>query len=270
VRVLVRSEAKGAAWKAQGAEVAIGDIDNAESLTAALQGATGFYMLLPPDYGATDPMGRAHRICDIVAGAVEKAGVRQVTLLSSIGAELQSGNGIVQSLYIAEQRLAKLGIGLTFIRAAAFLENWASSLPAALGTGTLYSFQAPADRKIPTVATQDIGTIAAYSLMLQSPGTRIIELAGPEDLSPDEVAAALARVTGKNITVGVAPIEGMAPMLAQFGMSAPMAGEMAGLTSAINAGHINFGQPGTLLVRGTTSVDQVLSALLKAAPGHGA
>src|SRR4051812_32312710 len=74
VRVLVRSEAKGAAWKAQGAEVAIGEVENAESLAAALHGATGLYLLLPGDYGSSDPMGRAHRIIDTVAGAVERAG----------------------------------------------------------------------------------------------------------------------------------------------------------------------------------------------------
>lgn len=264
VRVLVRSESKGAAFKAQGAEVAVGDVDNLDSLSAALGGASGLYVLLPGDYGSSDPMGRARRIADVITTAVERSGVPHVTLLSSVGAELPEGNGIVQSLYILEQRLAKLGIGLTAIRAAYFMENWVSSVGPAVQGGTLYSFLGPADKKIPMVATKDIGTLGAYSLLLPTRSTRIIELAGPEDYSPSDVAAVIAARVGKPIGVAVAPIEGMAPMMMQFGMSEQMAGEMAGLTAAVNADHIQFGKTGGQLVRGTTSLEEVIGGVLGA------
>jgi uncharacterized protein YbjT (DUF2867 family) len=264
VRVLVRSQAKGAALQALGADVAIGDVDNLESLTAALQGVSGAYFLLPGDYGSTDPFGRAARIADIMASAVEQAGVKHVTLLSSIGADLTSGNGIVQSLNIAEARLSKLSIGFTFLRAAYFMENWATSIAPALQGGNLYSFLSPAERKIPMVATQDIGVLAAYSLLFPTTTTRVIELAGPQDYSPSDVAAALATASGKPVGAVIAPVEGMAPMLMQFGMSKEMASEMAGLTVAINADGVSFNQAGSHLVRGTTTLDQVLGSLLRA------
>ena len=178
--------------------------------------------------------------------------------------ELASGNGIVRTLHIAEQRLARPGIGLTSLRAAYFMENWGSSIGQALQSGTLYGFLGPNDRKIPMVATRDIGTIAAYSLMLPTKATRIIELSGPQEYSPDDVAAALAKVSGKAVTAAVAPIGGMVPMLTQFGRATESAAEMAGLTEAINAGRIHFGQPGGQPIAGTTTLEQVFSDTLQA------
>ena len=54
VRVIVRDEKKGAAWKQKGAEVAIADLDDAKALTRALEGAEGVWALVPPSYGADD------------------------------------------------------------------------------------------------------------------------------------------------------------------------------------------------------------------------
>src|SRR5437016_5265158 len=47
VRVIVRDAAKGAAWKARGAEVAVAELDDVPALTKALAGAEGAYLLLP-------------------------------------------------------------------------------------------------------------------------------------------------------------------------------------------------------------------------------
>ena len=53
VRIVVRSADKGAAWKAKGAEIAVASLDEVSSLSEALQGAKGVYLLVPPNYGAT-------------------------------------------------------------------------------------------------------------------------------------------------------------------------------------------------------------------------
>ncbi len=269
VRVLLRNEAKAAAFRSHGADVAMAEVDNAEALTAALKGASGAYVLLPPDLSSADPIGRGRRIAEAIAVAVERSGVPHVTLLSSVGADLESGNGIVRTLHIAEQRLAQIGMGLTCLRAGYFMENWASSFGMAMQSGTLYTFLSPVDRKIPMVATQDIGLMAAYSLMFPTRSTRIIELAGPEDYSPNDAAAMLSRASGKTIGIGVAPLAGMVPMLTQFGMHEASATEMAGLTAAINEGRITFGQPGGQLVRGTTSLEKAFVGMLRA-PGTAA
>ena len=52
VRVVVRSADKGAAWKTKGAEVAVASLEDVPAMTRALTGATGVYLLVPPNYGA--------------------------------------------------------------------------------------------------------------------------------------------------------------------------------------------------------------------------
>ncbi|MEL6746113.1 MAG: NAD(P)H-binding protein, partial [Pseudomonadota bacterium] len=47
VRVIVRSEEKGAPWAAKGAEVAIAEIMDIDAMTKALEGASGAYFMLP-------------------------------------------------------------------------------------------------------------------------------------------------------------------------------------------------------------------------------
>src|SRR4051812_10940594 len=50
VRVLVRDEKKGAAWKDAGAEVrVVPTLDDEAALASALEGAEGAYLLSPPD-----------------------------------------------------------------------------------------------------------------------------------------------------------------------------------------------------------------------------
>jgi len=56
VRVVVREDSKGAALRAQGAEVAIASLDDQRALEGALAGADGFYALLPEDLSASDFM----------------------------------------------------------------------------------------------------------------------------------------------------------------------------------------------------------------------
>ena len=70
VRVLVRDEAKGAPWKAKGAEIAVAALDDAKALTEALKGAEGAYFLSPPDFGAKDLRASRRALVDAIASAI--------------------------------------------------------------------------------------------------------------------------------------------------------------------------------------------------------
>src|SRR6185436_701063 len=88
VKVLVRNSAKGDAWKAKGAEVAVADLGDSGALAGALRGAEGAYVLVPPSFTETDYRAYQDRVVASIAGAVEASGVRHVVLLSSIGAQV--------------------------------------------------------------------------------------------------------------------------------------------------------------------------------------
>ena len=117
IRVIVRDAAKGAAWKARGAEVAIADLGDVAALTAAFAGVQGAYVLLPPRPTSTAPLADNHAVADAIAAAVAAAKVPHVVLLSSVGAQHPSGTGPIATVHYAEQVLAKVTTW-TAVRAA--------------------------------------------------------------------------------------------------------------------------------------------------------
>lgn len=257
VRVVVRDAAKGAAWAAKGAEVAVADLADADALTAALTGAEGAYLLVPPNAVAPDFRAYQVQLTDAIVTAVGRAKPGHVVFLSSVGAHLPAGTGPILALHHAEPRLAAVAPNVTFVRAGFFMENWGGSL-GALSQGVFPSFYT-LDRPIEHVATADIGRVAAEALLAGPGGRRVIELAGPAAQTPVEVGAVVSDLVGKPIPVVPAPIEAIVPTFTSFGMSASVAGLYEEMTRAMNAGTLTFeGTP----VRGTVPVGQVLGGLL--------
>src|SRR5262245_53293019 len=88
VRALVHDRTKpaAAALAARGAEIAEVSIEDSGQLAAALAGAAGAYVLLPPALQSDDLVARSRRLVDSLAAAIKKAGVGHTVLLSSIAA----------------------------------------------------------------------------------------------------------------------------------------------------------------------------------------
>lgn len=260
VRVIVRDAKKGEPWKARGAEVAIATVDDEAALTKAFEGATGAYLLSPPDMGATDFIAQRRASFETLARAVEKSKLPHVVLLSSVGAQHEAGTGPVRTLHFAEQRLAKTPAKTTFVRAAYFLENWASVLGAA-AQGTLPTFLPP-ELVVPMVATKDIGLVAAKALLEPPSGkSEIIELAGPRDYSSRDIAAVLGKILGKSVEAAVAPLEAVVPTFTSFGISAHMAGLFQEMYDGIAKGVVAFEGKGARLVRGQVDAETALRGL---------
>lgn len=261
VRVLVRDAKKGEPWKARGAEVAVGGIDDEGVLTAALRGAEGAYLLLPPNFAAANPREENARRTRVFAKALAAAPVKHVVFLSSIASQHDHGTGPILSTHDAEGLLGQSRGDITFLRAAYFMENWAGSLYA-LGQGKLPTFLT-ADRAIPMVATRDIGKTAARLLLEggANRGKHVVELAGPREYSPRDVAAAITEILGKPIAVEQGPVEAMAQALQSAGVSPVWAQLYQEMTLGSNTGLVDW-EKGRERERGTTDVKTVLSTLV--------
>ena len=259
VRVLVRDPARVQALADRGAEVVAGDLFDEAALARAAEGAEGMYLLSPPDPRATDFVNTRRPQMQAAIRAARSAGVGHVVLLSSIGAQHPAGTGPVVSVHNAEQALRASGLPVTFVRAAYFVENWAAVLPAARQDGVLPSF-IPASTTTPMVARRDIGAVAARALLDGPRGTRILELAGPRDVSPTEVAAAVGRLLGRSIAVAEAPLEAVVPTFTSFGISEHVAGLYREMYQAIRTGKLAWEGGAAELVRGTTTVEAALTS----------
>jgi uncharacterized protein YbjT (DUF2867 family) len=260
VRVIVRDAKKGEVWKARGAEVAVASVEDEDALTRALEGATGAYLLSPPDMGSQDFIGEKRVTVETIARAVERSRVSHVVFLSSIGAQHEAGTGPIRTLHFGEQRLAKTPAKTTFIRAAYFLDNWASVLGAA-AQGKLPTFLPP-DLVVPMVSTKDIGLVAARALLEPPTGkSEIIELSGPRDYSSREIAGVLGKIVGKPIEVDAAPLEAVVPAFTSFGFSANLAGLYHEMYAGLANGTVVFEGKGARHVRGSVDAESAFRAL---------
>jgi len=261
VRVVVRDAAKGEPWKARGAEVAVAALDDVAALSKALEGASGAYLLSPPDLGAKDFLAEKKVFVDRLAQAVEASGVPHVVFLSSVGGQQPKGTGVILSVHEGEARLAKTRAKLTFIRAAYFLENWASVLGAA-AQGTLPTFL-PAELRVPMVGTRDIGLVAARALAEGPPAEKvdIVELAGPADYSANDIAAAASKIFGKPVRAEGAPLDAVVPTFTSFGISPSVAALMRELYQGVIDGTVAFEGGRARFVRGRDDAETVLRGL---------
>lgn len=259
VRVIVREAAKGAAWQAKGAEVAVADLADVPALTAALRGAQGAYLLVPPRPTAAEPLADNRAVAAALAAAVAAARVPHVVLLSSIAAHQPDGTGPIVSVHVAEKLLAEV-TQLTAVRAAYFMENWAGAL-GMLAQGALPTF-IPRGLVIPMVATRDIGKAAAAALLEGPRGDVRIELAGPRDYSADDVAAALTTLTGRPVAAADAPLDAVVPTFTSFGLSPAFAGLFREMYAGLISGRVAWQGGAARAIRGQVDIADVLGPIV--------
>jgi uncharacterized protein YbjT (DUF2867 family) len=260
VRVIVRSADRGAAWKAKGAEITIASLDDAPALTKAFEGATGVYLLVPPNYGATAWLADQRSRMDRAAEAVKKSSIGHVVFLSSIGGQLPGGTGPIRAVHYGEEVLGGVVKNLTILRPPSFVENWAPVLGTAKTEGTLPTFLAPS-AKIPMISTKDIGRVGAERLIAGGQGRQVVELAGPEEYSPDQAATALTQILGKTVSAQHAPLSAVVPTFKSFGFSDEAAALFEEMYTGFSKGTIVYERP-AMLVRGRVTLTEALQAMV--------
>ena len=261
VRVVVRSADKGVAWKAKGAEIAVASLEDVPAMTKVLEGATGLYLLVPPNYGAMAWLSEQRQRMDQAAQAVKASGIMQVVFLSSIGAHIAEGTGPIRAARYGEQALGAVAKHLTVLRPCYFMENWVPGIGMAKEQGILPTFIAPT-AKVPMISTRDIGRVGAEQLMAGGKGKQIVELAGPEEYSPNQVATALGQILGKTVTAQHAPLSVVVPTFKSFGFSDEAAKLFEEMYTSFSTGAIGYEHP-VSLVRGRVALAEALKGLVK-------
>ena len=263
VRVIVRTPDNGTVWANQGAEVAVASLTDMSALSSALSGAAGAYIISPPQYSQEDLFKQAEMMADTIAEASIKAQLPKLVALSSIGADRSEGVGWISMNRTLEQSLEQTGLPVTFLRAAYFMENWIPMIQSALKQGSLSSFLAPLDRKIPMIATDDIGRIAAEAFNEDWNKVRVIELEGPTSYCPNDLASSLTQRLGEVFDIKAIPETDWATALQGSGMSEIAIGGFIEMTQALNSGHIDFVDSAEIDRRkGSITLDDIVTEIL--------
>ena len=259
VRVLLRNAQQASRWSMRGAETAIGSLDDAAYLTQALSGVSGFFVLLPENPSAQDFHGDRRRMADAIAGSVQRSGVPHVVFLSAVAAVLPEGNGPASDLHYLENALRSTGTTLTTLRAAWLQENIGMAIEPALQAGIYPNFLPNADQPFPTIATRDVGRIAAAALQGGADAHEIVDLVGPM-YSIRQLADALGTALEKHLHIVDIPAAGHVAALTQAGLSASFAEAVAELYACFASGRIR--PQGDRASAGTTTIADVLRNLL--------
>jgi uncharacterized protein YbjT (DUF2867 family) len=260
VRIVVRSADKGATWKAKGAEIAVASLDDVPALTKAFGGTQGLYLLVPPNYSAEAWLADQRARMDRAAEAVQKSDVEHVVLLSSVGGHLHGGTGPIRAASYGEQALGCVAKRLTILRPCYFMDNWAPVIGAAKAQGVLPTFIGP-QKKIPMISTKDIGRIGAELLITGGYGKQIVEMAGPEEYSPEQVASVLGQILGKTVAPQHAPLSAVVPTFKSFGFSDEAARLFEEMYTAFSKGLIGYEHPNKV-VRGTVTLSEALRGMV--------
>jgi uncharacterized protein YbjT (DUF2867 family) len=260
VRAVVRDAAKGHAWAARGAQVALADMNDAAALRRAFSGAEAVFVLLPPTFDPTEGFPEARRTIAALREALAAARPSRVVVLSTIGAQASQPN-LLNQLGIMERELGTLDLPTTFLRAAWFIENSLWDVAPAREERSIPSFLQPLDRKVPMVACADISAVAAELLQQPWDGCRVVELEGPVRVSPADIAASFSRLLGHEVSTVAVPRDAWAGLFTSQGMNNPT--PRMRMLDGFNEGWIEFEGGEQRSRKGSVELDQAIAALLQ-------
>ena len=199
VMVISHNPEKQKEIEALGATAAIGTIEDVNFLTKTFSGADVVYTMLPPPNISNPNINIRdfiHNILNNYSQAIEKAGVKRLIHLSSIGTHLAKGTGFILIHRQAESILSNLkDVAITFMRPVGFNYNLNIFIGVIKATGMMSSNYGAED-VIPWVSPIDIATAIAEEITTPLTGIKVRYVAS-EELTCNEVASILGAEIGK-------------------------------------------------------------------------
>lgn len=267
VRVILRTEKDLKYWNELGAQTVIADVGDENSLKEAFRGARTAYLLNPPAYDHDNHFDRAKQVQGAMIKAANESNIKNVVALSSVGAQHTSGTGNILTGNYFEQQLKSYRGNLTILRPANFIENWVWSFEPVLKESILPSMFLPIDRSLPMVSIDDIATTVTDCLIQENPGTRIIELHGPEEYSPNDAAKALSTILGKPVQAKAVPEENWSKIFEDQKFPKISVDSFCEMYRGFNSGHTSF--EGTHETRhGKVTLEEALRKSLESSKRH--
>ncbi|KAJ4285945.1 hypothetical protein N0V88_008206 [Collariella sp. IMI 366227] len=124
-------------------EAVKGDVEEVSTLDFA--GSDTVINITPPIFDEQDIVAHAKLVSENVKAAVQKAGVKKVVYLSSVGAQYDHGTGEILTNHTAEVVLADAAPEVIFVRCAYFMENWAMCIETIQQASFMYTTLTPLD-----------------------------------------------------------------------------------------------------------------------------
>ncbi|MEW5189414.1 SDR family oxidoreductase [Citrobacter freundii] len=187
---IVRNPAKATALSQQGITVRQADYSDEAAFTTALQGIDKLLLISSSEVGQRAPQHRN------VINAAKAAHVKFIAYTSLLHADT-SPLGLADEHVATEQMLDEYGIAYVLLRNGWYTENYLASAPAALEHGVFIG--AAGEGKIASATRADYAAAAARVISEDGHAGKTYELAGDAGWTLSQLAAELAKQSGKKV-----------------------------------------------------------------------
>ncbi|WFW82207.1 SDR family oxidoreductase [Citrobacter braakii] len=215
---IVRNPAKATALSQQGITVRQADYSDEAAFTTALQGIDKLLLISSSEVGQRAPQHRN------VINAAKAAHVKFIAYTSLLHAD-RSPLGLADEHVATEKMLAESGIAYAMLRNGWYTENYLASAPAALEHGVFIG--AAGEGKIASATRADYAAAAARVISEDGHAGKIYELAGDAGWTLSQLAAELAKQSGKKVVYQNLSEADFAAALKSVGLPAGLADMLA-------------------------------------------
>jgi uncharacterized protein YbjT (DUF2867 family) len=200
VTVISSDAGKQDAIETLGAKAAIGSLEDASFLTSTFAGADAVYTMVPPNNyfdQDLDLLAYYRRLGTNYAEAIKATGVKRVVNLSTFGAHLEKGSGILVGAHNVENIYGEQlpNVAITHMRPTSFFYNLYGYTEMIKHQGAIMANYG-ADDVIPWVSPVDIAAAVAEELLANATGTTIRYVAS-EEVTGNQTARILGEAIGK-------------------------------------------------------------------------
>ena len=215
---IVRNPSKATALSQQGITVRQADYSDEAAFTTALQGIDKLLLISSSEVGQRAPQHRN------VINAAKAAHVKFIAYTSLLHADT-SPLGLADEHVATEKMLAESGIAYALLRNGWYTENYLASAPAALEHGVFIG--AAGEGKIASATRADYAAAAARVISEEGHAGKTYELAGDAGWTLSQLAAELAKQSGKKVVYQNLSEADFAAALKGFGLPAGLAEMLA-------------------------------------------
>lgn len=255
IAAAVRNVDKARDIAALGVQVRQADYNQAASWDSALKGADKVLLISSSEVGQR---ATQHKV---VIDAAKRAGVKLLAYTSILRAD-SSPLGLAVEHKETEEYLRASGVPFTLLRHGWYTENYTAGIPAALAHNAV--FGAAGEGRISSATRADYAEADVAVLTAENQAGKVYELAGDTSYSLTELAAEIARQTGKAIGYVNLPEAEYKKALLGAGLPEFLAELLANSDTGVSKGGLfdEGKQLSKLIGRPTTALAEVVKAVL--------
>jgi len=234
VRVIARDPDGLPATVRERVEVVRGSHGDRDVVERAFDGADTVFWLVPPDPHAGSVETAYVDFTRPASDALKSAGVERVVTVSALGrgTRVAQSAGFVTASLAMDDLIASSGVSLRALTMPSFMDNLLRQVEPIKSQGMFFS-PIDGDRKLPSVATRDIATVAAKLLLDRAwSGREDVAVLSRDDLSFHEMAQIMTEVLETPVRFQQIPGEAFKANLMAAGMSDAMAQGMLDMAMA--------------------------------------